>query len=71
MGKPKDFWREYGDKTDKVIGAGPFMDNTASMIVLKGESIDEAINLAHLDPAVVGKMLKTTVHPWHPLSKKF
>ena len=59
MGKYKDFWREYEDKTDNVIGAGPFIDDTGGMIVLTGESIDETVRLAHLDPAVIGNNIKS------------
>lgn len=71
LGKHKDFWREYEEKTDKLIGGGSFTDDTGGMIVLKGENINEAIRLSNLDPAVIGNILNVTVHPWRPLLKKF
>ncbi|MBO1583350.1 MULTISPECIES: YciI family protein [Bacillus] len=69
--KHRDFWREYREKTDKVIGAGPFTDDAGGMIILEIESLDEATRIVNLDPAVIGKIFKTTVHPWHPLLKRF
>ena len=67
----KVYWGTYREEHNKVIGAGPFMDDTGGLIILEVENIEEATRLANADPAVIAKVFQPTIHPWQPLSKKF
>lgn len=65
------YWSTYRKKYDKVIGAGPFTDDTGGLIIIEVESVEAATLLANEDPAVKGKLFDFSIHPWQPLSKKF
>lgn len=51
----------------KMILAGPFLDDweVRGIFVYKVDSMEEAIELTKLDPAVLSGRLSLEVHPWY------
>ena len=51
----------------KMILAGPFLDEweVRGIFVYKVDSMEEAIELTKLDPAVLSGRLSLEVHPWY------
>lgn len=65
----KAFMSDLLEAGDMVMG-GPFLDNSGGMAILKVESIEAAMAIAHRDPAVQSGILKVEVKSWiTPLSR--
>lgn len=52
---------------DKLVAAGPFMDHTGGLVIVEVENIEEAVEIAKNDPAVLEDKFIYKVHPWEPL----
>jgi uncharacterized protein YciI len=47
-----------------LVFGGPFLDDSGGMMVLRVDSIEEAIVIAEADPTVTDGLLRVTVKPW-------
>ena len=58
------FMKQLQDEGHLVIG-GPFLDEeSGGMVILRAESVDEAMRLAQTDPSIEAGLLTVTVRPW-------
>ena len=55
----------------KIVAIGPFTDNTGGLVIVEAETIDEIVEVAKNDPAVVSNTLSYEVHPWSPFKGVF
>lgn len=51
----------------KVLMAGPFVDGSGGMTILRTDSEREAAELAAKDPSVIQRILEPTICKWKPL----
>lgn len=56
---------------DRLIAAGPFMDQTGGLVIVEVNKLEEAITIAESDPAVAGGKFNYVVRPWEPLEGIF
>lgn len=47
-----------------LVFGGPFLDDSGGMMVLRADSIEEAVAIAEADPTVLDGLLKVAVKPW-------
>ncbi len=52
---------------EKLVAAGPFRDHTGGLVIIEVENIEEAVEIAKNDPAVLEDKFIFEVHPWEPL----
>jgi uncharacterized protein YciI len=65
--------RKYLENTleGKVAVAGPCMDHTSGMVIVEAESVEEVVEIAKNDPAVLEDKFNYEVHPWEVLAGIF
>ena len=49
---------------DRPITAGQYTDHTGGIVLTYIDSLDEAVEIAKTDPAVIDGILDYEVHPW-------
>ncbi|WP_242939541.1 YciI family protein [Sulfobacillus thermosulfidooxidans] len=52
----------------KVAWAGPFTDKSGGMVIYQTDNTEEAMELAHNDPAVTSGARTVVVKPWELLN---
>ena len=53
-----------------MLLAGPFMDHTGGLVIIEADTIEEVVQIADNDPAVLDGKFTYVVHPWEPLEGK-
>lgn len=65
--------RKYLESTleGRLVAGGPFMDHTGGMVIVEAESVEEVVEIAKNDPAVLETKFNYEVHPWKVLAGVF
>jgi len=56
---------------DTIITIGPFTDHAGGLVIVEAENIEEIVDIAKNDPAVLSDTLTCLVHPWAPFKGVF